>query len=290
MPEHVLKVGNVEITSMLDASASAPCDRDLPDDREGAVGAVRRVPDGRRPHARRSRSRRFVVRCGGKTILIDTGIGREGPAVLPERPAARRARRGRACSPTTSISSLATHMHVDHVGWHTTKQGDGVRADVPARRSTSSPGGVGLLDAARRRERARATRTFVDCVLPLEGDGRTSSSSTSEHRVTDEITLLPTPGHTPAHSSFVISSGGESGRHPGRRLPPPGAGDRALVAASSTWIRRRPPETRDGADGPDRGRGAAARRRPLPVPGLRPRRARSTATRLLAGRLRSLAG
>ncbi len=32
-----------------------------------------------------------------------------------------------------------------------------------------------------------------------------------EYRVTDELTTLPTPGHTPGHISIAISSGGEQG-------------------------------------------------------------------------------
>jgi glyoxylase-like metal-dependent hydrolase (beta-lactamase superfamily II) len=49
-----------------------------------------------------------------------------------------------------------------------------------------------------------------DCVLPLEGkvDVRLVDA---EYKVTDELTLLPTPGHTPAHSAVAIMSGGEAG-------------------------------------------------------------------------------
>ena len=32
-----------------------------------------------------------------------------------------------------------------------------------------------------------------------------------EHKLTDELTLLPTPGHTPAHISVAIVSAGEAG-------------------------------------------------------------------------------
>ena len=32
-----------------------------------------------------------------------------------------------------------------------------------------------------------------------------------EYSITDELTTLPTPGHTPGHISIVISSGGQRG-------------------------------------------------------------------------------
>ena len=49
-----------------------------------------------------------------------------------------------------------------------------------------------------------------DCVLPLV-DAAKIELVDSEHKLTDELTLLPTPGHTPAHSAIVIMSGGEAG-------------------------------------------------------------------------------
>lgn len=52
--------------------------------------------------------------------------------------------------------------------------------------------------------------TWVDdCVMPLVGVAQIELVD-GEHKLTDELILLPTPGHTPAHSAVAIMSGGES--------------------------------------------------------------------------------
>jgi glyoxylase-like metal-dependent hydrolase (beta-lactamase superfamily II) len=47
-------------------------------------------------------------------------------------------------------------------------------------------------------------------VLPLK-DAVTIELVDREHHLTDDITLVPAPGHTPAHSAFAIMSGGAAG-------------------------------------------------------------------------------
>jgi glyoxylase-like metal-dependent hydrolase (beta-lactamase superfamily II) len=47
-------------------------------------------------------------------------------------------------------------------------------------------------------------------VLPLDGVAEIELVD-GEHRLTDELTLLPTPGHTPAHTAVAITSDGEAG-------------------------------------------------------------------------------
>jgi glyoxylase-like metal-dependent hydrolase (beta-lactamase superfamily II) len=48
-----------------------------------------------------------------------------------------------------------------------------------------------------------------DCVLPLK-DAANIQLIDGEAKLTDELTLLPAPGHTPAHSAVAIMSAGES--------------------------------------------------------------------------------
>jgi glyoxylase-like metal-dependent hydrolase (beta-lactamase superfamily II) len=50
-----------------------------------------------------------------------------------------------------------------------------------------------------------------DSVLPLRDCGADIQLVEGEHRVTDDITLLQTPGHTPAHVSVAVASQGEAG-------------------------------------------------------------------------------
>ena len=60
---------------------------------------------------------------------------------------------------------------------------------------------------------------FEDSVKPIADAGKADLVA-SDHRLTDEITLIPTPGHSPGHMSIHIKS---DGRRPAdrRRRPSP---------------------------------------------------------------------
>ena len=51
-----------------------------------------------------------------------------------------------------------------------------------------------------------------DSVLPIVKAGLQELVE-SNHRVTDEVSLFPTPGHTPGHVSVAISSAGQKADH-----------------------------------------------------------------------------
>jgi glyoxylase-like metal-dependent hydrolase (beta-lactamase superfamily II) len=50
---------------------------------------------------------------------------------------------------------------------------------------------------------------FIDSVAPIMAAGR-GELYDSDSRIADEITLIPTPGHSPGHFSLLIASKGES--------------------------------------------------------------------------------
>ncbi len=49
---------------------------------------------------------------------------------------------------------------------------------------------------------------FADSVKPIADAGK-AELVPSDHRLTEEITLIPTPGHSPGHMSIHIKSAGE---------------------------------------------------------------------------------
>ena len=51
---------------------------------------------------------------------------------------------------------------------------------------------------------------FADSVKPIADAGK-AELVPSDHRLTEEITLIPTPGHSPGHVSIHIKSAGEEG-------------------------------------------------------------------------------
>ena len=201
-----VRVGNVELISVLDASISAPWSVLFPNVAPDAMEPYRQhlSPDGSQLTLSISS---FIVRAGGKTILVDTGLGAKNRAGfsngrLPEALAEN------GVAPGDVDVVLATHIHIDHVGGHTTAKGDGFVPAFPKAKHVFTRAEWDHWTAPAIAN-APGNEYVVDSVLPLRGVADIELVD-NEHRLGDEITLIPTPGHTPAHTSFLITSAGES--------------------------------------------------------------------------------
>ncbi|MHB8683334.1 MAG: MBL fold metallo-hydrolase [Dehalococcoidia bacterium] len=206
MPANTLRIGDVEITAILDASFSFPASVMFPATTKEQWAPYAEYATGERQTLSASMTS-FLVRAGGKTILVDTGMGAKDRKYFPNgRLPDALAEAG--VRPDDIDLVVVTHIHIDHVGGHTTKQGE---AWVPAFPKSKHLFARKEWDywTAPAVAHARGNEYVVDCVLPLK-DAAHIELVSSEHRVTDEITMLPTPGHTPAHTSYLISSAGES--------------------------------------------------------------------------------
>ncbi len=206
MSRSTLQIGNVTITALVDSLAKGPCSMLFP-----AVPAEAWAPH--REHLLDDGANvpititSYLVRCGGKMILVDTGIGAKDRALF---------RNGRLPDALAEMSirpdeidiALATHIHIDHVGWHTTADGRNYRATFP-RAAHVFHRDEWAYWTAPEVAHAKGNEHVADCVLPLI-DRVSIDLVDGEHRLTDEITLLPTPGHTPAHVSVAIASAGEA--------------------------------------------------------------------------------
>ncbi len=101
---------------------------------------------------------------------------------------------------------LCTHLHVDHVGWNTMLVDGRWRPTFPNARYL-----MGRIEYAHWRdhqEREDQRAVFADSVQPIFDAGLVDLVET-DHRIDDEITLIPTLGHTPGHVSVRIRSRGE---------------------------------------------------------------------------------
>ena len=203
---NVLKVGNVEIVAVLDSSMVAPCSAMFPTVASDAWAPHSEHLTGDGSQLTLSISS-FVVRGGGKTTLVDTGLGaKDRPFFGNGRLLDALAELG--IRPEDVDVVLATHIHVDHVGGHTTKKGDGYAPAFPRAMHVFTRAEWEYWTASAVAS-APGNQYVVDSVLPLQGAAEIELVD-GEHRLTDEIALIPTPGHTPAHTSFLISSGGEA--------------------------------------------------------------------------------
>ena len=101
---------------------------------------------------------------------------------------------------------LCTHLHVDHVGWNTMLVDGQWLPTFPKARYLM--GRVEFAHWRQQHEREDMAAVFADSVKPVHDAGLVDLVET-DHRITNEISLIPTIGHTPGHVSVLIRSKGE---------------------------------------------------------------------------------
>ena len=101
---------------------------------------------------------------------------------------------------------LCTHLHVDHVGWNTMLVDGKWVPTFPKARYLM--GRVEFRHWWDSHERPDMEAVFADSVKPVYDAGLVDLVET-DHRLTNEISLVPTLGHTPGHVSVSIKSKGE---------------------------------------------------------------------------------
>lgn len=174
-----------------------------------------------------------LVRSQGKTILIETGVGeKERPLGQTERSGGRTLLDDLAAvgvAPEDVDVVINTHLHADHCGWNTRKAPDG--SFVPTFPRARYLIQRGEWEAATHpNERTRATY-LAENMQPLAASGQLELLD-GEARVTDEITIVPTHGHTADHASVVLGSGREKAIYIGDMVQHPSQLERAAWVSS----------------------------------------------------------
>jgi glyoxylase-like metal-dependent hydrolase (beta-lactamase superfamily II) len=206
------RIGKVTITRIVELEAAGGTRFILPDATPEALASHHWL----RPHFVDERGRlrmsvhALVVDTPDRRIVVDTCIGNDKERSIPawsrlhgpflDDLAA-------AGFPPDSIDAvLCTHLHVDHVGWNTTLVGERWVPTFPRARYLMGRGELAYWQSRRANDDHR--RAFGDSVQPVLDAGLVDLVET-DHRVCDEVSLVPTLGHTPGHVSVRVASQGE---------------------------------------------------------------------------------
>jgi glyoxylase-like metal-dependent hydrolase (beta-lactamase superfamily II) len=208
-----LKVGNAEIAVATDAEFRYVPTQFIPGP---GADAWRQALGGADPDALyESRVTCYVIRSQGKNILVDTGVGahglwRFGDGHLLD------SLKELDLTPEDIDFVMPTHLHLDHVGWNTTPTPNGPVPTFPRARYLfqqldwdaftsdefmNRPSVSPMSDAMQNMIRV--------AVLPLKDSGLMDLIG-PEQVLTDEVTLLHTPGHTMGSVSILVQSGTEA--------------------------------------------------------------------------------
>ena len=152
----------------------------------------------------------FIVDDGQRRIIVDTCVGNDKERTNPffnrlDGPFLSRLETLGYGVDTIDLV-VCTHLHLDHVGWNTRlEDGQWVPTFPNARH----------LIAAQEWEHSQSVAddpagpVVADSVAPLFAAGLVDLVS-MDHRISDSVSLVPTPGHTPGHVAVRVQSNGET--------------------------------------------------------------------------------
>ena len=216
MPDYTTRVGNVEILALSDGSIRfTPADffPSIPEEAWDPYSEYF-TPEGEMIMNLGC----FLLRSEGKTLLIDTGLGIDtGHLETLDKGTLLTDMQAKGISRNEVDIVGITHLHIDHVGWNflydddsvDMQDSEGERSGEPQPTFANARYWVNNADWRVFTRGALRKRPYIPAqVLPLQEQGILELFE-GERQLTDEVSTLPTPGHTPGHTSFLISSQGE---------------------------------------------------------------------------------
>jgi glyoxylase-like metal-dependent hydrolase (beta-lactamase superfamily II) len=151
----------------------------------------------------------YIVKTPHHTILIDSCIGNDKPR--PNRPkwnmktddTYMRALSAAGLSVGDIDYVMCTHLHVDHVGWNTRLENGRWVPTFPKARYVFAKD---EFDYWTSQHAKTPVPPIEDSVMPIVEAGRHEVVG-NDYQIGDHVRILPTPGHTPGHSAFVLGRG-----------------------------------------------------------------------------------
>ena len=244
-----LSFGSITVDAISDGELTVPLQAMLPGAKPEEFKRLGGSPDG---ETLALPMLTFVIRTGGKTVLVDTGIGptlgslgRSGfGGTVGHLP---RGLKEASIDPANVDAVVFTHLHADHIGWNV-RDRDGKPVPMfPNADYIVSTTEWAFWSSTESRDIARNVRTIESAgQLRTVGDGFEPAPG---------VSMLSTPGHTPGHCSvLVVAEGagcvitGDAAHHPAEfedpELQPPYDSDPELAKESRLALAER--AERDG--------------------------------------------
>lgn len=221
-PVNQWRVGKVKITRVVEFEGGGlPPDfmfAELTEERVRSISWIHpnyADPDGKLKSSIHS----YVIESQGRRIIVDTCLGndkqrRAKEVNLLQLPFLQRLTEA-GYSPETIDLVLCTHLHLDHVGWNTRWSGEKWVPTFPNARYlfgreewhhwANSPHAGDIPRPIAELMDFKAV--MYDSLTPIV-EASLHELVETDHRLTDEVSLFPTPGHTPGHVSVAIASDG----------------------------------------------------------------------------------
>ncbi|MEO8813511.1 MAG: MBL fold metallo-hydrolase [Caulobacteraceae bacterium] len=207
------RVGAVTITRVVEIELPIPYDERRPFLAEARPDALRATPwlyphyvtpEG---HLRLS-IHALLVDAPGLRLVVDTCVGNDRPRkFIGGRPLTTEFLKHLEAAgwPPESVDAVVcTHLHVDHVGWNTRREGG---RWAPTFVNARYLIGRAEYDHWSARGDEEQQVILSDSVRPVLDAGLVDLVE-MDHRLSAEVALEPTPGHTPGHVSVAIESEG----------------------------------------------------------------------------------
>jgi glyoxylase-like metal-dependent hydrolase (beta-lactamase superfamily II) len=211
------QIGDVKVTKVVEFESPVPYDAKAPFLPGATPEALRAMP-WLFPHFAKedgtltlSIHALLVEAPGGLKLVVDTCVGNDKPRNMTrQRPLQRPFLQhiAEAGFPRESVNTVVcTHLHVDHVGWNTMLDETGKW--VPTFPNARYLIGRKEYEHWIKDEEAEQKAIMADSVKPIF-DAGVAEMVEMDHRISPEVRLMPTTGHTPGHVSVVIESRGET--------------------------------------------------------------------------------
>jgi glyoxylase-like metal-dependent hydrolase (beta-lactamase superfamily II) len=209
------QIGAVKVTRIVEMEMPVPSGPDNPLLAQATPETLRAIP-WLYPHFVNERDQMLLsihallVEAPGIRLVVDTCIGNDKPrSMLGAQPLATAFLQSMAdagWSREGVDAVVCTHLHVDHVGWNTMLVDGKWAPTFPKARYL-----LGKAEFAHWSAEGDAEQQTIlsDSVQPVL-DAGLAEFVEMDHRISPELRLTPTTGHTPGHVSVMIESEGET--------------------------------------------------------------------------------